>query len=89
MSEALEVIGDLAEGPVDCTLSYNELMLAMTFAYQGRPVIIPSRMPPIDDLADTTDGVLHMGGWIIRKLSDYSSVSSSGGRQKLQMAFEC
>lgn len=89
MSEVMDLLGTTAKGPIDCTISYNELALAMTFAYDGHPVVLPSTAPDADDLADSPDGVMRMAGWIVRKLSDYSTVSQSGGRQQVQMVFEC
>ena len=44
---------------------------------------------PLSELVDSPDGVMQMAGWIVRKLSDYSTVSRSGGKQQLQMVFEC
>lgn len=89
MNETLELLDNVAKGPIDCTITYNELALVMRFAYEGRPLVLPGKMPPVDDLTDKPDGVMQMGGWIVRKLSDYSSVSFSGGKQQLNMAFEC
>lgn len=89
MSEALELLDGVARGPITCTVSYNELVLVMNFAYEGRPIVLPSKAPVLDDLADSPEGVAQMGGWIVRKLSDYSTVSFSGGKQHLQMVFEC
>ncbi|PZF78377.1 hypothetical protein DK847_00710 [Aestuariivirga litoralis] len=89
MRETLDLLGGIAKGPIDCTISYNELVLAMRFVYDGRPLVLPGRAPDIDELTDSPDGVLRMGGWILRKLSDYSTVAQSGGRQQVQLAFEC
>ncbi|MEI7599502.1 MAG: solute carrier family 23 protein [Aestuariivirga sp.] len=89
MNETLELLDNVAKGPIDCTITYNELALVMRFAYEGRPLVLPGKMPSVDDLTDKPDGVMQMGGWIVRKLSDYSSVSFSGGKQQLNMAFEC
>ena len=89
MSEMLELLGTIAKGPIDCTISYNELVLVMRFAYEGRPLVLPAKAPDVDELVDSPDGVMRMGGWIVRKLSDYSTVSLSGGKQQVQMVFEC
>lgn len=89
MSEVLELLGSVARGPIDCTITYNELVLVMRFAYEGRAIVLPSRAPAVDDLTDSPDGVVNMGGWIVRKLSDYSTTAFSGGKQQVQMAFEC
>ena len=85
----LELLGTIAKGPIDCTISYNELVLVMRFAYEGRPLVLPAKAPDVDELVDSPDGVMRMGGWIVRKLSDYSTVSLSGGKQQVQMVFEC
>jgi hypothetical protein len=61
----------------------------MRFAYEGRPLVLPAKAPDVDELVDSPDGVIRMGGWIVRKLSDYSTVSSSHGKQQVQMVFEC
>jgi xanthine permease XanP len=89
LTEAMELIGPLARGPIDCTISYNELVLLLTFSYEGKTVVIPNRMPAAEELTDTPDGVSRMSGWIVRRISDYSRVTSSGDRQQLQVAFEC
>jgi len=89
MAETLDLLGTTAKGPIDCTISYNELVLVMKFAYEGRPVMLPNKAPSVEELADSPDGVMQMAGWIVRKLSDYSTVSRSGGKQQLQMVFEC
>lgn len=89
MTEILELLGSTARGPIDCTISYNELVLVMRFAYDGAPIALPNRAPDIEELTDSPEGVMRMAGWIVRKLSDYSSVSASGGKQQVQMAFEC
>lgn len=89
MSEALDLLATTAKGPIDCTISYNELVLVMTFIYDGRPVELPGKAPDADELADSPEGVTRMAGWILRKLSDYSTVSQAGGKQRMQMVFEC
>ena len=45
--------------------------------------------PDADTLADSPDGVAQMAGWIVRKLSDYSSTGFVNGKQQVQMVFEC
>lgn len=89
MSEMLELLGTSAKGPIDCTISYNELVLVMKFAYEGKPVVLPGKAPDADTLADSPDGVAQMAGWIVRKLSDYSSTGFVNGKQQVQMVFEC
>ena len=89
MSEMLEVLGAVATGPIDCTIAYNELALTLTFSYDGPPLVVPATAPTAEDLADAPDGVMQMGAWIVRKLTDYMRVTSSGGRQQVHMAFEC
>ena len=89
MSETLELIGTTAEGPIDCTIEYNELFLNLTFAYRGEPMVLPETRPEPDDLLEHPDGVMRMSGWIIKKLSDETTVASEGERQQVKMAFEC
>lgn len=89
MSETLELIGTTAEGPIDCTIEYNELFLNLTFAYRGEPMVLPETRPEPDELLEHPDGVMRMSGWIIKKLSDETTVASEGGRQQVKMAFEC
>lgn len=89
MSEVLELLGTVSRGPIDCTISYNELVLVLRFAYEGRAIVLPSKAPDVDELVDSPDGVMRMGGWIVHKLSDYSTVSFSEGKQQVQMVFEC
>lgn len=89
LTEAMELIEPLAQGPVDCTVSYNELALFLSFSYEGRAAVIPDRVPSPEELMDAPDSVSLMSGWIVRKTADQASVASSGGRQQLQLAFEC
>lgn len=89
LSEMLELLGTSAKGPIDCTISYNELVLVMKFAYEGTPMELPDKAPDADTLADSPDGVALMAGWIVRKLSDYSSTGFVNGKQQVQMVFEC
>lgn len=89
MSETLELIGTTARGPIGCSLEYNELFLNLTFDYRGEPLVLPEKRPEPDELLDHPDGVIRMSGWIIKTLSDRTSVSASGDRQQLKMAFEC
>jgi len=89
LTEAMELIGPLAERPIDCTISYNELTLALTFSYEGQPAVLPDRMPDAEQLMEAPDGVSLMSGWIVRRTCDHSSVTSSGGRQQLQLVFDC
>ena len=89
MSEMLEVLGAVADGPIDCTIAYNELALTLTFSYDGPPLVVPATAPTAEDLADAPDGVMQMGAWIVLKLTDYMRATSSGGRQQVHMAFEC
>ncbi len=89
MSEMRDLLATVATGPVACTVTYNELVLTMRFAYEGQPIALPSAAPTMDDLADKPDGVAQMAGWIVRRMSDYSSVDQVGGRQRVQLAFEC
>ena len=89
MSEMLEVLGAVADGPIDCIIAYNELALTLTFSYDGPPLVVPATAPTAEDLADAPDGVMQMGAWIVRKLTDYMRATSSGGRQQVHMAFEC
>lgn len=89
MSEMLELLGTSTNGPIVCTISYNELVLVMKFAYEGKPVELPGKAPDADTLADSPDGVAQMAGWIVRKLSDYSSTGFVNGKQQVQMVFEC
>lgn len=89
MNEVLDVLGSVAKGPITCTISYNELVLLMVFAYEGKPLVLPNRLPAADELTDKPDGVLRMGGWIVRKLSDYSALGHVNGKQQVKLAFEC
>jgi NCS2 family nucleobase:cation symporter-2 len=89
MSETLELLGVASQGPIACTISYNELILVITFSYEGKALVLPHQPPSADTLSETPEGVVQMGAWIVRRLSDYSSVSVSGGKQHLRMAFEC
>jgi len=87
--ELLELLATTTKGPIDCAVSYNELVLVMTFAYDGRPIVLPDKLPDVDDLAESDDRVTQMAGWIVRKLSDYSTTGVAGHRQQVQLIFEC
>ena len=89
MSEMLDLLGAVATGPIDCTIAYNELFLTMNFVYDGPPLVIPERAPTADDLSDAPDGVLQMGAWIVRKLTDHMRISAAGQKQQVHMGFEC
>ena len=89
MSETLELIGTTSDGPVDCTIEYNELFLNLTFDYRGEPMVLPETRPDPEELLEQPDGVMRMSGWIIKKLSDRTTVAAIGGRQQVKMAFEC
>ncbi|WP_421694262.1 solute carrier family 23 protein [Aestuariivirga sp.] len=89
MSETLELLGTTAEGPIDCTIEYNELFLNLNFTYRGLPMPLPDSRPDAEDLLEHEDGVMRMSGWIIKKLSDKTATFTTGDRQEVKMAFEC
>jgi NCS2 family nucleobase:cation symporter-2 len=89
MSETLEVLFLSAEGPVDCSIEYDELHLTLAFSYQGLPIPLPEERPDAEELLEQGEGVRRMSGWIVRRLADRTSVATSGGRQVLRIGFEC
>ncbi len=89
MSESLELIGTTSQGPIGCTIAYNELFLNLTFDYRGQPMVLPEARPGPEELLEHEDGVMRMSGWIIKKLSDRTTVATEGDRQQVRMAFEC
>lgn len=89
MSEALELIGTSSQGPIACTIVYNELTLSLAFLYSGAPMPLPDHRPSPEELLDHDDGVMRMSGWIISKLADKTTTASVDGRQQVRMVFEC
>ena len=89
MSEMLELIGGINEGPITNTISYDELLLTFTFKYQGRFIAVPETRPNAEDLIEQEDGMLQMSGWIIRNLADRVSTKVVDGVNEVRMSFVC
>ena len=89
MSEMLELLGTIAKGPIDCTISYNELVLTMRFAYDGRPLVLPHKAPDADELTDAPDGVMR---WAAGSCASCRTIRGSrppAASSRCSMAFEC
>jgi len=89
MSECLEALGSKAKSPIECSVEYNELLFIITFSYEGEIVTIPQVQPSIDEITDGADGLERMSLWLVQKLADWVTVTSSGNRHHLRVSFEC
>jgi hypothetical protein len=89
MTEILETVAALADGPVACTIEHDELNLYITLRYQGMQMSMPDRAPTPDELISDPHGIEKMSAWIIKRLSDGVTFSSSGSDQVVRLVFEC
>ena len=82
VSHALDEVLDLADRIKAKPGDYRNAM-------QRKTLLMIFEKPSLRTRVSFETGVTQMGGWIVRKLSDYSTVSFSGGKQQVQMVFEC
>jgi xanthine permease XanP len=89
VSEIAEIVVALAEEDVVCIFEHDELYLSITLTYRGRVILTPDAAPTADELINNPDGVAQMSAWIIKRLSDRVTFSSSGSNQVVRLVFEC
>ncbi len=89
MGECLELLSARTGGPIECTVEYNEMLLIISFCYQGEPIVIADAPPTDDELADSEQGAQRMSVWLVQKMADWVNVSKAGDRRYLQVSFEC
>lgn len=89
VSEIAEIVVALSEEDVVCIFEHDELYFSITLNYRGRVILTPDAAPTADELINNPDGVAQMSAWIIKRLSDRATFSSSGSNQVVRLVFEC
>ena len=89
VSEVAEIVVALAEEDVVCILEHDELYLSVTLNYRGAVISSPDAAPTADELLNNPDAVAQMSAWIIKRLSDRATFSSSGSNQVVRLVFDC
>ena len=89
VSEIAEIVVAPAEEEVVCIFEHDELYFSITLNYRGKVIFTPDAAPTADELINNPDAVAQMSAWIIKRLSDRATFSSSGSNQVVRLVFEC
>jgi xanthine/uracil permease/anti-sigma regulatory factor (Ser/Thr protein kinase) len=79
---------EVPSGDVTLSVEFDEVDLVMTFTYPGKPLVIPTERPSLQDLIAETDAPAQLGGYIVRKYVDRLSQTRSGDLNKLILKLE-
>jgi xanthine permease XanP len=80
LTEACELIQDnqIASGPVEIAVSFDEYNLDAAVSYEGTPLPLPEKRPGEDEILSDPSAFLRLGGFLIRGYADRVSSVSSG-----------
>jgi xanthine permease XanP len=80
LTEACELIQDnqIASGPVEIEVSFDEYILDAAVSYEGTPLPLPEKRPGEDEILSDPSAFLRLGGFLIRGYPDRVSSVSSG-----------
>ena len=86
ISEAVSV-GELAEGPLSVTVSFDEFNLDVVARYRGRPMDFPEDRPGRAELRAEPGALAHLAGYLVRRYADRVESVEQGGECEVRLHF--
>ena len=89
LNEFLEyaTAAELARGPLDVTVRFDEFNLDIDIAYEGVEARFPTKRPAPEDLLDDPDAMFGLSGYLIRQSVDKLRSWSDGKRAGVTLHF--
>ena len=90
LTESCEIITDhqMASGPLEVTVYFDEYNLDAEIAYEGSPLPFTDKRPGEDEILSDPSAQLRLGCFLIRGYADRVISASSGSRAVLKIHME-
>jgi NCS2 family nucleobase:cation symporter-2 len=84
----LLALNSAGSGPLEIETSFDEFRLDVRVSYLGPPIELPQERPTPDEILGSDHGERRLAGYLLRRLADRVSVSSTGERATVLFHFE-
>jgi len=90
LNEVLESVAalELARGPLDVEMKFDELSLDIDVSWEGQPLQFSNKMPTPEELLENDESISMISSFLIRRTVDKLSTSSKDGISHVQLHFE-